>query len=37
MAVIAGCFRQTFAADDDGNLYAWGWNKVSASVFKSGS
>lgn len=25
---IAGGWRHTAAADDAGNLYTWGWNKV---------
>ena len=28
---IAGGWRHTAAADDAGNLYTWGWNKVGGS------
>ena len=28
---IAGGWRHTAAADDAGNLYTWGWNKVGMS------
>jgi alpha-tubulin suppressor-like RCC1 family protein len=31
MTIIAGGWRHTVAADADGNLYGWGWNKVSCS------
>ena len=28
VTLISGGWRHTVAADDAGNLYAWGWNKV---------
>ena len=28
VVAIAGGWRHTAAADDAGNLYTWGWNKV---------
>ena len=29
VVAISGGWRHTAAADDAGNLYTWGWNKVS--------
>ena len=31
IVAIAGGWRHTAAADDAGNLYTWGWNKVGMS------
>lgn len=30
ITLISGGWRHTVAADDAGNLHAWGWNKVIA-------
>lgn len=32
---VAGGWRHTVALDEDGQLYGWGWNKVTSVVFKS--
>ena len=33
VVAISGGWRHTAAADDAGNLYTWGWNKVCCPVY----